>query len=672
MENVKIAVASLNQTPLDWQGNSDRLIEVLREAQSQEVQFLGLPEMVLCGYGCEDTFLTPDTAEMAFEFLLKLLPHTTGLFTGIGIPLRYKGALFNVIAVVADGKLVGFVPKKYLAGDGVHYEPRWFKEWPTGFSETYEYRDTHPNSLSVPIGDIFFQWNNIRVGFEICEEAWVAQRPGAHLAKYSVDILFNPSASHFSFGKNEIRRRFVLEGSRAFSCIYAYSNLLGNESGRIIYDGSLFIAKQGEMINESPRFSYKDFQLISNIVDLGTLRARRSQSQNFNPITPAASNELSGCLKEISLSNYQVKISSLSSYVQQPSQVIPSMSKQEEFMRAVCLGLFDYLRKSQSQGFAISLSGGTDSAVVLILATSCFLLAYQELGIVEFKKRLSFLKNISNKDDINTILPKLIHTVYQSTINSSETTFKAAQSLSLKLGVSFYQWSVDEPKKYFEDIVSKIIGRPLDWSKDDIPLQNIQARVRAPGIWLLANLKGLLLLSTSNRSESAVGYATMDGDTAGGLSPIAGIDKAYLNEWIRWKGENPLSLLGSIPELKLIYSIPPTAELRPPLNQQTDEKDLMPYPVLNFIERHLLIDRLRPIDLFEVLKQEFKQYTPLQLRDWLVKFLKLWTQNQWKRERIAPSFHLDDESLDPKTWCRFPILSKAYESEILLLNKIKL
>ena len=85
-------------------------------------------------------------------------------------------------------------------------------------------------------------------------------------------------------------------------------------------------------------------------------------------------------------------------------------------------------------------------------------------------------------------------------------------------------------------MVSGAIGRPLTWEQDDIALQNIQARVRSPGVWLLANLRGALLLSTSNRSEAAVGYATMDGDTSGGLSPIAGIDKAYLRRWLRVDG----------------------------------------------------------------------------------------------------------------------------------------
>src|SRR4029434_1084536 len=93
---------------------------------------------------------------------------------------------------------------------------------------------------------------------------------------------------------------------------------------------------------------------------------------------------------------------------------------------------------------------------------------------------------------------------------------------------------VDALVQQYTRTVEQAIGRPLSWAGDDLVLQNIQARVRGPGVWMLANLKNALLLATSNRSEAAVGYATMDGDTSGGLSPIAGIDKAFLCRWLRW------------------------------------------------------------------------------------------------------------------------------------------
>jgi NAD+ synthase (glutamine-hydrolysing) len=183
-------------------------------------------------------------------------------------------------------------------------------------------------------------------------------------------------------------------------------------------------------------------------------------------------------------------------------------------------------------------------------------------------------------------------------------------------------------------------------------------------VWLLANLNAALLLSTSNRSEAAVGYATMDGDTAGGLSPIAGIDKAFLRRWLVWLEHSGPLALGPIPALRAVNAQAPTAELRPPSATQTDEADLMPYEVLDAIERAAIRDKRSPREVLTVIGAEFPQFGVEQLWLWLDRFFRLWSRNQWKRERYAPSFHVDDESLDPKTWCRFPILSGGFEREL--------
>ncbi|MEY4617530.1 MAG: hypothetical protein RJB66_2490 [Pseudomonadota bacterium] len=665
MHLVKIGVAALNQTPLDWRGNKKRILDVIEKARGEKVQMLALPELCLSGYGCEDAFFSPDTHEKALRSLLEIAPYTKGLIVNVGLPIRHQGALFNGVAVLCDGQLVGIVLKKILAGDGVHYEHRWFKEWPEGHVDEFRLIESGEN-ISVPIGDLIFQWKNIRFGFEICEEAWVAHRPGARLAEQSIDIIFNPSASHFSFGKNEIRKRFVLEGSRAFSCVYVYSNLVGNESGRIIFDGSLFVASHGEMVAESRRFSFAETQLVTSVVDLDINRTRRMQTASFRPALETET------IRVETIPSTGIKDLPANAL---PDRLTPStapMPKNEEFYRAVTLGLFDYLRKSRSRGFAISLSGGIDSSVITVLASSALQFAVEELGLDGLKSRLSYIYDLQSCSSLEEATKLLIHCAYQATQNSSMHTNDAADTLAQALGVSFSEWSVDKIKTIYEEIIAMAVGRPLSWERDDVALQNIQARVRAPGIWLLTNVKGFLLLATSNRSEAAVGYATMDGDTAGGLSPIGGVDKAFLGQWIRWKAENAECVLGPIPELKKVYQIPPTAELRPASMIQTDENDLMPYPVLDFIERHLLIDRIKPMDIFNLLVKEYPKYSRKHLRDWVVRFLHLWTQNQWKRERFAPAFHLDSESLDPKTWCRFPILSKAFQDDIEDLLSLQL
>jgi NAD+ synthase (glutamine-hydrolysing) len=210
-----------------------------------------------------------------------------------------------------------------------------------------------------------------------------------------------------------------------------------------------------------------------------------------------------------------------------------------------------------------------------------------------------------------------------------------------------------------------VIGdRALSWAEDDLTLQNIQARARGPAVWLVANLRRALLLATSNRSEAAVGYTTMDGDTCGGLSPIGGIDKAFLRHWLRWLETTGVGGAWKVPSLRFVNAQEPTAELRPQSAGQTDEKDLMPYSVLDMIERASVRDRLSPWETFERLRRELPAESSAVILDWVERFYRLWARSQWKRERYAPSFHLDDENLDPKTWCRFPILSGGFEEEI--------
>lgn len=180
---------------------------------------------------------------------------------------------------------------------------------------------------------------------------------------------------------------------------------------------------------------------------------------------------------------------------------------------------------------------------------------------------------------------------------------------------------------------------------------------------MLANVKGALLLATSNRSEAAVGYATMDGDTCGGLSPIAGIDKAFLRHWLRWLETEGPAGVHPIPALAAVNRLAPTAELRPREATQTDEADLMPYEVLDAIERAAIRDKQTPIDAFRRARRNSAS-SPTSSSTSGSRFFRLWCRNQWKRERDAPSFHLDDENLDPKTWCRFPILSGGFEREL--------
>ena len=276
---INVAAASVNQTPLDWEGNRDRIAAAISKAQNDGASVICLPELSITGYGCEDMFLAPEVGAAAWQTLEELIPYSKDLVVAVGLPVWFQSSVFNAVALLVDGQLAGCVCKQNLAGDGLHYETRWFKPWPEGVVDSLRVGEKE-----IPIGDLIFDIDGVRIGFEICEDAWVAERPGVRLARRGIDLILNPSASHFAFGKQEIRERFVLEGSRAFACGYVYANLLGNESGRIIFDGGTAIASGGSLVATGNRFSFHDFTVTLAPIDLDVSRMHQARQVSHEPI----------------------------------------------------------------------------------------------------------------------------------------------------------------------------------------------------------------------------------------------------------------------------------------------------------------------------------------------------------------------------------------------------
>ncbi|MFN5168671.1 MAG: NAD(+) synthase [Cyclobacteriaceae bacterium] len=603
---MKIAGATVNQTPLDWGGNLNNILQAIDAARARQVELVCFPELSITGYGCEDLFLSEWVPSRAWAQLLTLLPATHNIAVCVGLPLRLNGTTFNGTCVIQNGRILGITLKQNMARDGVHYEPRWFDPWPAHAVQTVS-RDGH----TFDVGDLTYHIGDAHIGFEICEDAWRKDnRPGYRLAQRGVNLIMNPSASHFALGKSQLRESEVVAGgSDLFRCAYLFVNLLGNEAGRMIYDGDIVFAQQGKIIATNERLSFQPYNLLA--CDLNFDDPERTQ-------TPG---------------------------------LLDDKDRNREFGKAVALGLFDYLRKSKAHGFVLSLSGGADSSCCAVLVAEMVRQAVEQLGVGKVSEHL----NVS-ASDARDLMTQLLTCAYQGTKNSSTETLISAKGLANSIGATFHHWTIDDEVASYTAKVEIALSRSLTWETDDIALQNIQARARSPIIWLLANVKRAILLTTSNRSEGDVGYATMDGDTSGSLAPLAGIDKPFILQWLKW-AERELHY----PGLQHVNRLTPTAELRPQERAQTDEKDLMPYPVLVKIEKAAIRDRLSPLHVYHQLARDEK--TP-DLKKYIVKFFRLWAANQWKRERLAPSLHLDDLNVDPRTWCRFPILSAGFDEEL--------
>lgn len=607
--------ACLNQTPIAWESNKQNIIYAIEYARLNGTQLLCLPELTITGYGCEDMFLSDWLYEKAMQTLLELKAYCYDITVAIGLPVIFEGKRYNTACVVSNCEILGFYAKQFLANDGIHYEKRWFSAW-RWISVN---KITLPNGQVVPFGNTVFEVEinseKVKIGFEICEDSWrKEERPGYNHKQNGVHVILNPSASHFAFGKTKIRHdELVIFGSKEFECVYIFSNLLGNEAGRAIYDGEILIAQKGKLLSRNKLFSFQDFNI--QIAEIDLLLPHQSQS-----------------------------ITETAAYV----------TKNEEFAGALSLALFDYLRKSKSKGFVLSLSGGADSSSIAVLVAEMLKRAENELGEDFLLKRLG-LENIKNS---SSKLSHILTCVYQGTTNSSSQTLESARELAKELGAEFHHWSIEDEVNSYSQKIEKVIERPLNWVTDDLAMQNIQARTRSPIIWMLTNIKNALLLATSNRSEGDVGYCTMDGDTSGSISPIAGVDKFFIKNWLIW-AEKELGYSS----LKYVNHLDPSAELRPLDKVQKDEDDLMPYYILNEIEKYAIRHWKSPLEVYNILKDQNLEEESL-LRKHIKKFFTLWSRNQWKRERLAPSFHLDDHNIDPRTWCRFPILNGGFEAEL--------
>ena len=643
MNMIKIAGACLNQTPLDWKNNLQNIVQAIQAARKEGVSLLCLPEMAISGYGCEDWFFAESVLERSLKSLEAIVAATENMVVSVGLPLKFENCLYNVVALIQNKQLLGFVAKQELAGEGVHYEPRWFKAWKENMVAMYTW-----NGESYPLGDVIFEIDGVRIGFEICEDAWNGRRPAQKHYLNNVDIILNPSASHFAFGKTKVREGIVREGSRSYCCTYVYSNLIGNESGRVIYDGEILIAQNGTLLARNQRFSYQNFQILAVTVDVEGPRNQKKKIFSFSPELNSHLVEGNGSFPKLSGKGVVSK-----------DLVYPFESKEEEFYKAVCLGLFDYMRKSQSHGFVLSLSGGSDSTACAVLVRGAIQNAIEELGIEVFKNKISYF----TIDETKPVMGQFLTCVYQATSNSSAATEESATKLCEEIGATFYRWDINAVVQEYVQTTETSFQRKLTWQQDDIALQNIQSRVRAPGVWLVANTKKALLLTTSNRSEAALGYATVDGDTAGGLGPLCGIDKSFLLTWLRWAEQN----LG-LKSLQYVNKLKSTAELRPADQHQLTEVDLMSYTLLNEIEKCAVRSYQSPLEVWKTLRGTVEDNV---LKQAIRKFFRLWASTQWKRERYAPSFHLDDANLDPRTWCRFPILNGGYELELEELERMK-
>lgn len=633
MRLVRIGVGGLSVKVGDFSGNTARLRELIAAARDEGVHLLVTPELGLSGYSLEDRVWWPDISRRSWDALHALAPDCTGISVFVGLPVRLNSMMHNAVALIHDGQILGLVLKKFLPTYSIFYEGRNWTAWSEGVTEID----------GVPAGDLVFQLPYGTVSAEICEDMWSRGSPARERVHAGAEIICNSSASPFTPRKNEQRRRLVLGAAGSLACVYAYSNLLGCDNSRLVFDGGGFVATPDTIVAEGPILSPRSWTLASGVVDLDDIGRVRGENSTWRQ---EATRRYTGVVQTIVASEPEFTPASVAEYAAQlpKSFYVPEgaavdhdevKAYLDELFDALVLGLRDYFEKVGAfRRFLIALSGGRDSALCLLMAVHA-------------------AKALNEGRDAGAYRDK-VKTVYlPNEAFSSSATENAARTLAEALGVPFQVVSIGEEAGIALEKAAEMAGGIENVTS--LARQNLQARVRGNMMLNWANNEHALLLVTSNLSEAAVGYTTTGGDNQGGYSPIANVPKTLVSRLLEHLAERD-----DLPSLRGVLAIPPSAELA---DGQEDEKDLMPYAVLDDLLYLFARRRMSLPDCWRVLVARHPDRHVEQLRGWTALFGHLFMASQWKRDQHPVALKVLDLDLDPKTGFRFPV-TQSIEHEL--------
>ena len=564
MRTLRLALAQINTTVGDIEGNAAKVQDWLQQARDAQADLVLFPEMTLTGYPPEDLLLKPDFIAAARRALDDLLPATTGLTVTLGLPIANHYDLFNTAAVLQQGRLLGLYHKHYLPNYGVFDENRYF-----GAGE------------QTPL----FELGADRVGVSICEDIWYPGGPPQWQALLGAELLLNISASPYARGKGAVRERMIATRAADNVAFVAYCNLVGGQD-ELVFDGrSLIYGPDGGLLARGPMF---DEALIVADIDLDEVFRRRLHDPRYRQ-----SRENLRALEEQGEEFYVVRGEGVSQGLAQArpartSAIAPALDPMGEVYQALVTGTRDYVHKNGFGQVVLGLSGGIDSALTAAIA-------------------------------VDALGPENVVGVSMPSRFSSEHSKSDARQLAENLGIRYLTVPIEGPFQAMLEALNGPPDHPFRGTDFNVAEENIQARLRGVILMALSNKFGWMLLSTGNKSENAVGYATLYGDMAGGFAVIKDVPKTLVWELARWRNDQAGRAL--IPEN--IITKPPSAELRP---EQLDTDSLPPYEILDVIlEMYIEEDRSPE----EIVAAGYD-------RALVERIIRMVDRNEYKRRQAAP------------------------------------
>ncbi|XP_075529791.1 NAD synthetase [Dermacentor variabilis] len=671
---VTLAVCTLNQWALDFDGNYKRILKSIKEAKARGASFRAGPELEVTGYGCADHFYESDTLLHSWEVLASLLrdPTCEGIMVDIGMPVMHRNVTYNCRVIFLNKKILLIRPKLMMCDDGCYRESRWFTPWqkPHRVEEFFLPRmiSEITDQKVVPIGDALISTKDTCIGFEICEELWNPLSSHIMASLDGAEIIVNGSGSYHELRKNYVACDRIKSATAKCGGIYMFSNLRGCDGERVYYQGCSSIAINGEFAAIAKQFALEEVEVTTATLDLEDVRAYKVKNRS-RTLKGAESEGYPRVVVDYALS-------STADMSVPPSPIISWVfpTPEEEIALGPACWLWDYLRRSGQGGFFVPLSGGIDSASVATIVFSmcrlvCAAVKNGDPDVLRDARRIVGDPEYVPREP-RELCNRVLVTCYMGTENSSRETRALSKDLANQIGSYHMTVAIDAAVTAVVAIFSTLTGRIPKFrvmgggSREDLALQNVQARLRMVLAYLFAQLilwardrpGGLLVLATGNVDEGLRGYLTKYDCSSGDINPIGGISKVDLKRFLKYACETfKLSALNDI------LKATPTAELTPLKDGhtvQSDEADMgMTYEELSTYGRLRKQLACGPYSMFSKLVHQWQnKWTPFQVAEKVKHFFRTYSINRHKMTVITPSYHAESYSPDDNRFDLRPFL----------------
>lgn len=619
---IRVASATPKIKVGDCAYNAERICEILQSLEEKNVQLAVFPELCITGYTCSDLFWQSLMLKKAWEALKHISDFTKDktICAVVGLPIEQDGKLYNVAAVVQQGKILGLVPKKNIPNYAEFYEARHFKE---GFLQPIRIKR---GQEEIPFGmNLLFicqELTDFTFAIEICEDIWVPSPPSILHAQAGANIILNLSASDETTGKDNYRRQLVEGQSGRLICAYVYSDAgEGESSTDFVFSAHNMIAENGIMLAEAVRFQN---QTVYADIDLDRLRNERVKKGTFGQMH----RDDYQCLP-FHIDTERVATMELERNI--PSApFVPSNKEErdkrcEEILSIQAMGLKKRLEHTGAQSAVIGISGGLDSTLALLVTVRAF---------------------DALKKDRSQIVA-----VTMPGFGTTGRTYQNACQLIKQLGATLREISIQEAVSgHFKDI-----GH--DPKIHDITYENAQARQRTLLLMDIANQTNGLVVGTGDMSELALGWATYNGDHMSMYGVNASVPKTLVRHLVRYYADTCKEEILSA-TLYDVLDTPVSPELLPPENGEISQKteDLVgPYELHDFFLYYVLRMGFEPTKILYLAEHAFAGvYAKETIKEWLKVFYRRFFSQQFKRSCLPDGPKVGSVAVSPRGDLRMP------------------